>query len=259
MTRVVVVSDSPVLRAGLLALLGAEPGVIVIGAVGERGDEHGDGGDGEGGDETYTGSPPLTGVAAALMPDVVVWAPDPAAGADALRALQELQVRRGEEPAGERSAERPAAPSARPPLVVLLDRADRHRVARALRAGARAVLPLDADAASVLAATRAAAAGLVTVPWELAAELLVPGMAEVGATSADALPPADGTLAPLTPREREVLALLARGLANKQMAARLGITEHTVKAHVASIYEKLHAGNRAEAVVAAARRGLLLL
>jgi DNA-binding NarL/FixJ family response regulator len=63
----------------------------------------------------------------------------------------------------------------------------------------------------------------------------------------------------LTPRERQVLALLAEGLANKAIAPRLGITEHTVKAHVAAIYDKLHAGNRAEAVVAAARQGLLLL
>jgi DNA-binding NarL/FixJ family response regulator len=63
----------------------------------------------------------------------------------------------------------------------------------------------------------------------------------------------------LTPREREVLALLAEGLANKMIAPRLGISEHTVKTHVAAVYEKLHARNRAEAVVAAARQGLLLL
>jgi DNA-binding NarL/FixJ family response regulator len=127
------------------------------------------------------------------------------------------------------------------------------------------VLPLDADADAVLAATQAAAAGLVTVARELAADLLTAGAAdlraaEVGAGEVGAAP-ADGAaaLAPLTPREREVLALLAQGLANKQVAARLGITEHTVKAHVAAIYAKRRAGNRAEAVVAAARRGLLLL
>jgi DNA-binding CsgD family transcriptional regulator len=63
----------------------------------------------------------------------------------------------------------------------------------------------------------------------------------------------------LTPREREVLALLAEGLPNKLIAPRLGISENTVKAHVASIYDKVGASNRAEAVVAAARLGLLML
>ncbi len=53
--------------------------------------------------------------------------------------------------------------------------------------------------------------------------------------------------------------LLAEGLANKQIAPRLGISEHTVKAHVAAVFAKLGAGTRAEAVVTAARRGLLML
>ena len=66
-------------------------------------------------------------------------------------------------------------------------------------------------------------------------------------------------MASLTSREREVLALLAQGLANKAIAPRLGISEHTVKAHVASIFGKLGAGTRAEAVVTAARLGILLL
>ena len=83
------------------------------------------------------------------------------------------------------------------------------------------------------------------------------------AASSGPRPQAEGIVrgngAALTPREREVLALLAQGRANKQIAPRLGITEHTVKAHVAAIYEKLGAGNRAEAAIAAARLGLLLL
>ena len=63
----------------------------------------------------------------------------------------------------------------------------------------------------------------------------------------------------LTPRKQEVLTLLARGHANKAMASQLGITEHTVKTHVAAVYEKLGASNRAEAVVAAARQGLIMI
>lgn len=77
----------------------------------------------------------------------------------------------------------------------------------------------------------------------------------------------DGTIAnqedplvdPLTDREAEVLQLLARGMANKQIALELGISEHTVKFHISSIYTKLGAGNRTEAVRLGVRRGLVLL
>ncbi len=63
----------------------------------------------------------------------------------------------------------------------------------------------------------------------------------------------------LTGRESEVLQLLTQGLANKQIAARLGISEHTVKFHVSAIYAKLGATNRAEAVRVGVQRGLVLL
>src|SRR5262245_34565905 len=64
---------------------------------------------------------------------------------------------------------------------------------------------------------------------------------------------------PLTPREREVLELLAEGLSNKAVAARLGISDQTVKFHVASISSKLGAANRTDAVRRAVRRGLITL
>ncbi|HWJ23459.1 MAG TPA: LuxR C-terminal-related transcriptional regulator, partial [Gemmatimonadaceae bacterium] len=60
-------------------------------------------------------------------------------------------------------------------------------------------------------------------------------------------------------REIEVLGMLAEGLGNKQIAPRLGITEHTVKYHVASIFAKLGASSRTEAVMVGARRGLVML
>ena len=63
----------------------------------------------------------------------------------------------------------------------------------------------------------------------------------------------------LTPREHEVLELLARGLANKQIAVEIGTAERTVKFHVSSILSKLGASNRTEAVAAAAARGLISL
>jgi DNA-binding CsgD family transcriptional regulator len=63
----------------------------------------------------------------------------------------------------------------------------------------------------------------------------------------------------LTNREREILALLADGLANKQIAARLGISKNTVKTHIELLFDKLAVSTRAEAVATGVRRGLLLL
>ncbi|HXF26085.1 MAG TPA: response regulator transcription factor, partial [Bryobacteraceae bacterium] len=64
---------------------------------------------------------------------------------------------------------------------------------------------------------------------------------------------------PLTPREIEVLKMLAEGLSNKLIAVDLGISEHTVKFHVNSILGKLNAGSRTEAVTTGIRRGLVIL
>jgi DNA-binding CsgD family transcriptional regulator len=95
----------------------------------------------------------------------------------------------------------------------------------------------------------------------------VPGLRLVGATeaadvavvpSAAVSPSADDDV-PLTPREREVLALLAEGASNKVIARRLGISVHTAKFHVASLLDKLDAVGRTDAVAHAARRGVINL
>ena len=97
----------------------------------------------------------------------------------------------------------------------------------------------------------AAAAGLVVIhPSELDTVL----SAAIGPSA-----PLDELLEPLTRREREVLQMLAAGLANKEVAARLAISDHTVKFHVASILGKLGASTRTEAVSAGIRRGLVML
>jgi DNA-binding CsgD family transcriptional regulator len=102
----------------------------------------------------------------------------------------------------------------------------------------------------------------------LAAMLVsVPGLRLVGPTEApDAVvvpstavsASADGDV-PLTPRELEVLALLAEGASNKVIARRLGISVHTAKFHVASLLDKLDAVGRTDAVAQAARRGVINL
>ena len=135
--------------------------------------------------------------------------------------------------------------------VVLTDRSDPRRVAEALRAGVRAILPADLPADQIVPALEAAAAGLIVLhPAEV--DAVFP---EAGASSS----PLAELVEPLTPRENEVLQMLASGLANKEIATRLAISEHTVKFHVASILGKLGAASRTEAVTLGIRRGLVLL
>ena len=134
------------------------------------------------------------------------------------------------------------------PIVVLLDEVESEAGARALRAGARAALPRDAAPEEIRAAVRAAAAGLASLPAALA-------LAVLNDRSSDGAH-GDRTL---TPREREILTLLGDGLVNKEIGVRLRISEHTVKSHLAAIYEKLEASNRAEAVATGLRRGLIML
>jgi DNA-binding NarL/FixJ family response regulator len=147
------------------------------------------------------------------------------------------------------------------PIVVLLrGPPGRDAIPMLLAAGARGVLPDDSTAEEIAAACEAAAAGLVSLPAEQVADLVG---SRPAASAARDFPGPRGrsTLQTptLTPREREILAMLADGLPNKLIAARLGISDHTVKTHLEAIFEKLGASNRAEAVARAVRSGLLLL
>lgn len=136
-------------------------------------------------------------------------------------------------------------------VILLSDHSRPGWTAEALRAGVRAILPSEVSADQLTAALQAAMAGLVVVhPSEIAVAL--------PAASA-ALSPLTEMTEPLTPREREVLQMLASGLVNKEIAAKLSISEHTVKFHVASILGKLGAATRTEAVTLGFRRGLILL
>jgi two-component system, NarL family, response regulator YdfI len=137
-------------------------------------------------------------------------------------------------------------------VVLLVEPASLAASTEALREGVRAVLPNDVSPEQLAAALQAASSGLVVL---LSTQVPVSNGFSSGAT-----PRALDELAePLTPRESEVLQMLASGLANKEIAAKLAISEHTVKFHVASILGKLGAASRTEAVALGIRRGLVLL
>ena len=199
--RVLVVSADPLVRGGLAALLGAAPGIAVVG-------------------QTAPGREAQA--ALRLSPEVVAF--DLGSGDAFAGTLRDLAVRL--------------------PVVALLSA--EAQGAEALAAGARGALFHDAPAERVAAALHAALQGLVALDAGLAPTLVRPA-------------PSGALDEPLTPREIEVLGLLAEGLANKVIAARLGVSEHTAKFHVNAILGKLGADSRSEAIVRAARLGLVVL
>lgn len=135
-------------------------------------------------------------------------------------------------------------------LPVLALVADDMQAAEAWQAGAGSLLLRDAPPDALAAALVAAREGLVALDPVLAERLLdVPLAPDVPDLGPDAL----------TPREHEVLCLVAEGLPNKGIADQLGITPHTVKFHVAAVLSKLGAQSRTEAVTRAARLGYLVL
>lgn len=133
------------------------------------------------------------------------------------------------------------------PVIALLEDAD--GVRDALRGGIRGVLAVSASVEDLAAAIRAVAAGLIVLPPEFAQHMLAAAPSRGSGKLVEAL----------THRELEVLRLLGRGSSNKEIAARLAISEHTAKFHVASVMSKLGAGSRTEAVTEGLRQGLILL
>lgn len=157
----------------------------------------------------------------AHKPDVVLWDLDWEIDAEALSAIGRAGT----------------------PTLALLP--DAGLAADAWAAGAAGLLLHDAEPEAIAAALNALACGLAALDRSLSSVMLPPR-----------LPAPDEEL---TAREREVLHWMAEGLPNKAIAARLGISEHTVKFHVNAILNKLGVQSRTEAVVRAVRLGLLLL
>ncbi len=207
MIHVLIVDDHPIVRDGLLAVLGDQPDLEVIGAVGSA-------------EEALA-------LALTVRPDVVLLDLELPSldGVAALPRLAEIM------------------PAAR--VLVLTAYATDERVFGALKAGAAGYLLKGTPAAEIVRAIHDIHAGGSALEPTVAARVV----AAVGSPHR--------VSTELSPREREVLTLLAEGLPTKQIARALDITERTVKFHVASLFVKLGASNRAQVVALAARHNLL--
>ena len=208
--RLLVADDHPMLREGLVAVLGTQPDFEVVGEA-DDGEE-------------------VVRLVERLEPDVILLdleMPN-VDGVEALRRLQEANA---------------------PIRAVVFTAYDTdERILGALRAGARGYLLKGASRADIFSAIRTVHAG-GSLMQPAVTDRLLERIDRGGGPDTDNL----------TPRELEVLALLARGLKNAEIAERLFISERTVKFHVGSILAKLGADNRTEAVTIAAHRGLVRL
>lgn len=133
-------------------------------------------------------------------------------------------------------------------VVILTTYDDDAYIVQGLRAGARGYLLKDCSREELLNAVRVAARGQTVLPPAVAARVV----AHLGQPA-----PVAPEEASLSDREREVLSLVAAGLRNKEIADQLGISERTVKAHLAGVFNKLGATSRAEAIARAMAAGLL--
>ena len=133
------------------------------------------------------------------------------------------------------------------PLVILSATEDAALVRELIGLGVAAFIPKSDSASVMLQAVRLVLSGGTYAPLRF--------VSGAGAAAAEhrPLPPANGSVPGLTPRQSEVLNLLARGLPNKTIARELGLSEATVKVHLLAVFRVLRARNRTEAVVAAQR------
>jgi DNA-binding NarL/FixJ family response regulator len=141
-------------------------------------------------------------------------------------------------------------------VVIFTSFSDRDQIVRALDAGAIGYLLKDAEASEIHAAIRAAARGEAPLTPKAAMELIRQRQ-PVGVTAAHTPAPTGRPPVDLTDRERQVLGLLADGLANKQIARRLGISEKTVKGHLTNLFQRIGVSDRTQAALWAERTGAL--
>ncbi|GAA3763607.1 response regulator transcription factor [Plantactinospora mayteni] len=217
MIRVLIADDQAMVRQGFGALLAAQPDLLVVG-------------DAANGAEAVT-------AARRLDPDVVLMDVRMPV-LDGLAATRQLLGDRPE--------------TARPRVLILTTFDLDDYVYEALRAGASGFLLKDAPAADLVHAVRVVAAGDALLAPAVTRRLIAEFAARPGRDR-----PRPVSLAGLTPRETEVLRLIARGRSNGEIAAELVVAEQTVKTHVGRILSKLDLRDRAQAVVVAYESGLV--
>ncbi len=219
--RVLISAASSITRAGLERLLEKQPSVHLVGAISSADD--------------------LPPAIAENDPDVVLLRLDAQSSETNWEELIGLEV----------------------PIVLLADEANLVSATAALAGGVQAILLGDATGAELAAAAHSAAAGLLTLSGDLAdlvrQRLLAHSREEVDDSVGGPAPIADDSPEHLTLREREVLEMMMEGLSNKEIAAHLSISAHTVKFHISSILGKLGASTRTEAAAIGLRRGLITI
>lgn len=216
--RVLLVDDQRLMRDGLRALLELQDGLAIVGEAGD-------------------GAEALDRVAA-LEPDVVlmdVRMP----GMDGVAATRAL-----------------AARGARPRVLVLTTFDDDQYVFDALKAGAAGYVLKDLPAAELAAAIRTVHAGGVELDPAVASKVVAEFSRLHAAPIPTPPPPAPALVEELTPREREVLRLLATGASNREIGEQLFISEGTVKNHISSILGRLGLRDRTRAAIYAKEHGL---
>ena len=219
--RIVVADDHEVVRAGFAALLDTQPDFSVLGTAADGAE--------------------AVSACRSLRPDVVLM-DIRMPGTDGITATQQLTA------------------AENPPKVLILTTFDLDEyVFDALRAGASGFLLKDVTAERLFEAVRVVAAGEAllapAITRRLISEFARLRPQAAGGPAAAVRPPA---LTALTPRETEVLRLVAEGLSNTEIAARLVVTEETVKTHVSRILAKLGLRDRTQAVVVAYESGLVV-
>lgn len=218
--RVLVVDDHTLVRRGLIALLSGDARIAVVAEAGDANEAQRS--------------------AAVHQPDVVlldIHMPG-VSGIDAVPGIRQ------------------AAPAAR--VLMLTISEDAQDLAAALRNGARGYLLKTMDSDMLVAAILRTVAGESVVSPEMTSKLVVAfqsAQAEPAAPVPAPAPAEDVLLASLSPRERQILAEIARGASNKEVARTLGIAETTVKIHVQHILRKLNLSSRVQAAVFLAGRG----
>ena len=220
--RIVVADDQASVREGLVLLLDGLPDIDVVGAAA----------DGE----------QALGLVAAQQPDAILLDLHMPV-LDGIGATRRL------------TAEHPGVA-----IVILTTYVDDTSVLQALQAGARSYLTKDADRTDIARALHAAAGGLAVLGPQVQAALLAAATPAAPATAATPLGPEPAAAGPppdgLTQREAEILGLIARGLTNPEIAARLYLSNHTIKTHISRIFAKTASRDRAAAIGYAHRHNI---